>query len=208
MLTIQLIDDKYCRSKWKSRYYQFGEAIEILILQSIIPSAYMDFSVTRILKTLHKRVKEVIFLSHARLPSVEAYTIDSSNKACELEGQIILSEREKQKCSCFCFSIRFFAFKKTEPVRFSEKKQRKVTLVLAVIFSAIIACSLPYNIYFVVLAFVNTPWILKLYPWLAGLVTANSLMNCFIYAGMDPSIRRYCFSLFSLFNRKSLPLPL
>ena len=105
MLTIQLIDDKYCRSKWKSRYYQFGEAIEILILQRIIPSAYMVFSVTRILKTLHKRVKEVTFLSHARLPSVEAYTIDSSNKACELEGKINLSEREKQNAVVFAFQF-------------------------------------------------------------------------------------------------------
>ena len=193
MLTIQLIDDKYCCSKWKIRYYQFGEGIEILILQSIIPSGYMIFSVTRILKTLHKSVKEVSILSNPRLPSVEAYTIDSNNNVCEIEGNIIWYESEKEKCSCFCFSIRSFAFKKTELIRFSENKQRKVTLMLAVTFSAFIACSLPCNIYFVVLAFVNTPWILKLYPCLAGLVTANSLMNCFIYAGMDPSCRRFFF---------------
>ena len=53
--TIKLIDDNYCRSKWKNHYYEIGEAIGILILQSIIPAAYMIFSVTRILQTLRKR---------------------------------------------------------------------------------------------------------------------------------------------------------
>ena len=43
MLSIELIDDKYCQSTWENDYYEFGSAIEILILQSIIPDVYMIF---------------------------------------------------------------------------------------------------------------------------------------------------------------------
>ena len=205
MLTIKLIDDNYCRSKWKNHYYEIGEAIGILILQSIIPAAYMIFSVTRILQTLRKRDKKNTFLSHPRLPSAKINTTDNGKKPCEINRNIISSESEKQKCSCFYFRIRSFAFKKTEPISFTPKKQRKLILMLAVTFSAFIACSLPYNMYFFVRAFVKAPWTLKLYPWLTGLAGANSLMNCFIYAGMDTLFRRYCFSFLCFFKRENPP---
>ena len=206
MLTIELMDEKYCRSKWKNNYYELGGAIEILILQSIIPAAYLIFSITRILQTLRKRDKEVIFLSHPRLPSAKINTIGNSDKPCEINRNIISSESKRKKSTCFCFCIRSFAFKKTEQISFTPKKQRKFILILAVTSTAFIASILPLNMYVSVLAFVKTPWIWKLYPWLFGLATANSLMNCFIYAGMDTLFRRYCFSFFSLFKRgNSLP---
>ena len=208
MLAIELIDDKYCRCKWKNPYYEFGAAIEILILQSIIPAAYMIFSITRILQALRKRDKVVTFLSHPRLPSTKINTIDNSNKPCEINSNIILSENKKQTCSCSCFCIRSFVIKKTEPICYTSKKQRKVILMLAVTFSVFIACSLPLNMYMSVYAFVKTPWIWKLFPWFIGLSSANSLMNCFIYAGMDTLFRRYCFSFFSLFKRENPPPPL
>ena len=205
MLSVELTDDKYCRSKWKNNYYEFGGAMEILILQSIIPAAYLIFSITRILETLRERDKEVIFLSHPRLRSAKINTIYNSKNPCEINRNFISSESEKQKCSCFWFCDTFFAFKTTEPIRSTPKNQRKLILMLAVTFSAFIACSLPYNMYASVHAFVKTPWILKLYPWLAGLATANSLMNCFIYAGMDTLFRRYCFSFLFLFKREIPP---
>ena len=198
MLTTELTDDKYCRSKWKNPYYEVGVGIAVIILQTIIPAAYMIFSMRRILQTLCKRDKDVTFLSHPRLPSAKINTID--NIPCEINRNIISSEIEKQKCSCLCFCIRSFVYNKTEPLSYTPKKQRKIVLMLAVTFSAFIACSLPFNMFLPVDALVKKQWILKLFPWLAGLSTANSLMNCFIYAGMDTMFRRYCFSFLSLFK--------
>ena len=105
MLTIELTVDKYCRSKWKNHYYEFGGAIEILILQSIIPAAYMMFYVTRILQTLRKRDKEVIFLSHPRLPTAKINTIYNSNKPCEINRNITSHESEIKNVADFAFAF-------------------------------------------------------------------------------------------------------
>ena len=57
MQSMELIGGRYCAPNWKDTYYEYGSAIGMLVLQSILPIAFMTFAVTRILKALKDRIQ-------------------------------------------------------------------------------------------------------------------------------------------------------
>ena len=78
----------------------------------------------------------------------------------------------------------------------SNKKQKRTIRILIVTLFVFTVCTLPYNIYSAVVVFMNGKGLIELQIWLTVLLISNSVMNCWIYAGMDIAFRRYCFSLF------------
>ncbi|XP_057309485.1 tyramine/octopamine receptor-like [Hydractinia symbiolongicarpus] len=86
----------------------------------------------------------------------------------------------------------------------NNKRQRDRMSMLIVTFSVFVVCSLPYNIFYVTAIILIDlmerhellPAIIEVNLWLSTLVLANSIMNCYIYAGMNIGFRNYCCSFF------------
>ena len=84
-----------------------------------------------------------------------------------------------------------------------KSRQRSRIKMLIVTFTVFVVCSLPYNVFYVIyvlfFSVLKKPLpsniILILNYLLSAFVVANSVTNCFIYAGMDASFRLYCKTL-------------
>ena len=150
-------------------------SILVLVLQSVLPVAFIAFAVTNILQTLSKRFDNSSF-AHSTVSAVTSnHNIDNK---WEQHGNSVVRRT----------NIR-------------NRKQEKSILMLIVTFAIFIVCTLPHNIHYIIMLSVNGNWY-YLGPSFDALVTANSIMNCFIYAGMDIAFRRYCFSLFKHYINK------
>lgn len=87
----------------------------------------------------------------------------------------------------------------------NRAKQRRIS-ILIVTFSVFVVCSLPYNTFYVAAIIIydflkdrsQLDTLLNINLWLSTLVVANSIMNCFIYAGMDNHFKQYCVSFFDV----------
>lgn len=114
---------------------------------------------------------------------VEKKTKKTSNTYRRLRS-LLSMEHRRQKCN--------------------NKRQHDRMSMLIVTFSVFVVCSLPYNIFYVTAIILIDlmerhellPAIIEVNLWLSTLVLANSIMNCYIYAGMNIGFRNYCCSFF------------
>ena len=90
--------------------------------------------------------------------------------------------------------------RKRNPVR----QQQRIAMLI-VTFSVFVVCSLPYNIFYIVAIVIydfvkdHTQLVLlrNFHVWLSTLVVSNTIMNCFIYAGMDKGFQIYIRRIFT-----------
>ena len=93
-----------------------------------------------------------------------------------------------------------------------HKAQQSLIMMLIVTFSVFMVCSVPYNVFYVVVIIVtriiedysHMDTLIELNVWLSMLVVANSITNCLVYAGMDKSFRAYCKSFLCRFTKVRL----
>lgn len=92
----------------------------------------------------------------------------------------------------------------------SNRVNRRRISMLIVTFCVFVVCSLPYNTFYVIAIIIydlfnnsnQLDTLQNINLWLSTLVVANSIMNCFIYAGMDNYFKQYCLSLFNCRRKK------
>ena len=84
--------------------------------------------------------------------------------------------------------------------KLNSARQRQRIAMLVVTFSVFVVCSLPYNLFYVAAIVIydlvkdhsQFELLQNINLWVSTLVVSNSIMNCFIYAGMDNGFKLYC----------------
>lgn len=84
-------------------------------------------------------------------------------------------------------------------------RQQQRIAMLVVTFSAFVVCSLPYNVFYIIAIIIydfikdhtQLALLRNFHVWLSTLVVSNTIMNCFIYAGMDRGFQIYCKRIFT-----------
>eukprot|EP00111_Clytia_hemisphaerica_P006256 TCONS_00018111-protein len=139
--------------------------------------------------------------TRSRSPSVEETIPEkpfSTAPSFRRGGSVRITEPRSNRGSIyrkFCKLFTSDSKTKGNPVR----QQQRIAM-LVVTFSVFVVCSLPYNMFYVaaivIYDFVKDHTQLDLlrhfHVWLSTLVVSNSIMNCFIYAGMDKGFQTYC----------------
>lgn len=91
-------------------------------------------------------------------------------------------------------------FTPADSQKLNSFRQRQRISMLVVTFSVFVVCSLPYNLFYVSAIVIydlvqdHSQFVLlqNINLWVSTLVVSNSIMNCFIYAGMDNGFKTYC----------------
>ena len=161
-----------CRPEWPNPKTEFAYSLVLLVLQSILPTLMMIV----MFMSIHKAVT-----ARGRFLSVH-YTAPTTS----LRSSILRLQRHSSD----------------ERKTVTERRDKKLFNMLTIALVIFIVCSIPYNIFYTTLLYMvritNTipdVNILNVNIWLAMLVTINSCINFFIYAGMDKSFKAYCKSI-------------
>ena len=87
----------------------------------------------------------------------------------------------------------------------NRARQQQRIAMLVVTFSVFVVCSLPYNVFYIIAIVIydfikdhtQLALLRNFHIWLSTLVVLNTIVNCFIYAGMDRGFQIYCKRIFT-----------